>query len=155
MAVIDLHKHAHAHARYLIVISILQKLTVPLLVKKFAAFYGTRIFITVTIRARLRSLFRDRWIKFQPSQICFSRICYYLPNHAQVSYVFFFSSDFPVKIYGISIFLACHVRHMLHPSYLSHCDNPNFMMIIITNFSPSCYRLCPCKDTVSAPYIVM
>jgi len=50
MAVIHLHKHAQAYARYLIVIKVLlQKITVPQLVNKFAAFNGTGLFITVTI----------------------------------------------------------------------------------------------------------
>ena len=67
MAVIHLHKHAHAHARYLLLIRVLlQRLTVPQFAKKFAEFNGTRMFITVTIRARIRSLFRDRRTKSQP-----------------------------------------------------------------------------------------
>jgi hypothetical protein len=72
MAVIHLYTHAHTHTRYLLVIRVLlQKLIVPQLVKKFAAIFGTRKFITVAIRAHLRSLFRDRRIKSKPSHPVF------------------------------------------------------------------------------------
>jgi len=45
----------------------LEKLTVSQLVKKSAAFYGTRMFITVFSRSRHWSLSWARWIQSTPS----------------------------------------------------------------------------------------